>query len=208
MAGSLKSNSRFQRHRRSGGAAFSDINVTPLVDVMLVLLIVFMVTAPMLTVGVHVDLPKTQAAKLNDQVEPIVISVDAAGKAYLQEMELEGEALIARLKAITDSNPDARIYVRGDKSLAYGRVMEIMGEVAASGFSKVSLIAEMPSGGPQKVLSKTLPPVPVKKPIASSSKPQKPVSTPPKPPLKANNPKAPVAEGKAAPVKPAAKKGQ
>jgi biopolymer transport protein TolR len=206
MAGSLKSNSRFQRHRRSGGAAFSDINVTPLVDVMLVLLIVFMVTAPMLTVGVHVDLPKTQAAKLNDQVEPIVISVDAAGKAYLQEMELEGDALIARLKAITDSNPDARIYVRGDKSLAYGRVMEIMGEVAASGFSKVSLIAEMPSGGSQKTAPKALP-APTQKPIAVS-KHQKPLATQPKPTPKAIHPKAPAVGGKAAPVKPAAKKGQ
>jgi biopolymer transport protein TolR len=206
MAGSLKSNSRFQRHRRSGGAAFSDINVTPLVDVMLVLLIVFMVTAPMLTVGIHVDLPKTQAAKLNDQVEPIVISVDAAGKAYLQEMELEGDALIARLKAITDSNPDARIYVRGDKSLAYGRVMEIMGEVAASGFSKVSLIAEMPMGSSSKVAPKALP-MPVQKPIVVS-KPQKPVVTQPKPTPKAIHPKAPVVGGKATPVKPAAKKGQ
>jgi biopolymer transport protein TolR len=206
MAGSLKSNNRFQRHRRSGGAAFSDINVTPLVDVMLVLLIVFMVTAPMLTVGVHVDLPKTQAAKLNDQVEPIVISVDAAGKAYLQEMELEGDALIARLKAITDSNPDARIYVRGDKSLAYGRVMEIMGEVAASGFSKVSLIAEMPMGGSPKVAPKTLF-VPTQKPIAVS-KPSKPVATQPKPTPKATHPKTPVAGGKAAPAKSAVKKGQ
>lgn len=206
MAVSLKSNSRFQRRRRGGGAAFSDINVTPLVDVMLVLLIVFMVTAPMLTVGVPVDLPKTQAAKLNDQVEPIVISVDAAGKSYLQEMELEGEALIARLKAITDSNPEARIYVRGDKNLAYGRVMEIMGEVAASGFSKVSLIAEMPMGGSQKVTPQ-MPSVPVQKPIATP-KSQKPVTTQPKPSPKAISPKAPLAGGKAAPAKPAVKKGQ
>ena len=205
MAGSLKSNSRFQRHRRSGGAAFSDINVTPLVDVMLVLLIVFMVTAPMLTVGVHVDLPKTQAAKLNDQVEPIVISVDASGKAYLQEMELEGDALIARLKAITDSNPDARIYVRGDKSLAYGRVMEIMGEVAASGFSKVSLIAEMPMGGHQKATPKT-PSAPPQK-LAVKPKPQKAVVTPPKPAPKASNSKA-LTGVKVEPVKPPAKKGQ
>lgn len=140
---------RSHRHRRSGNT-FSEINVTPLVDVMLVLLIVFMVTAPMLTVGVPVDLPKTQAAKLADQVEPIVISVGPDGKSYLQEIELQGEALVARLMAITGSNPDARIYVRGDKSIAYGKIMEIMGDVAASGFTKVSLIAEMPAGGPKK----------------------------------------------------------
>lgn len=180
MAVSLKSNSRFQKRRR-GGAAFSDINVTPLVDVMLVLLIVFMVTAPMLTVGVPVDLPKTKAAKLSDQVEPIVISVDATGKSYLQETELEGEALIARLMAITGSNPDARIYVRGDKNLAYGRVMEIMGEVAAAGFSKVSLIAEMPMG-PAKPVNKALPSVavpPVGQPVAGapSVRPVSPVSS-------------------------------
>lgn len=173
MAINIKSSSRFQRRRRGAGAAFTDINVTPLVDVMLVLLIVFMVTAPMLTVGVPVDLPKTHAAKLNDQVEPIVISVDAAGKSYLQEMELEGEALIARLRAITESNPEARIYVRGDKSLAYGRVMEIMGEVAAAGFSKVSLIAEMPMGGPKPSVSSplTASPTPPIKPAAPVVKP-------------------------------------
>lgn len=145
MGTSIKSTGRFQRRRRKG-APITDINVTPMVDVMLVLLIVFMVTAPMLTVGVPVDLPKTKAAKLADQIEPIVISVDATGKSFLQETELEGEALVERLLAITNSNPDARIYVRGDKGLAYGRIMEIMGEIAVAGFNKVSLIAEMPMG--------------------------------------------------------------
>jgi biopolymer transport protein TolR len=139
-----KSSSRSYKRRRASASGFTEINVTPLVDVMLVLLIIFMVAAPMLTVGVPVDLPKTQAAKLNDQVEPIVVSVDASGKSFLQETELEGEALIGRLMAITGSNPDARIFVRGDKSINYGRVMEIMGQIAAAGFNKVSLIAEMP----------------------------------------------------------------
>lgn len=209
MGASLKSNSRFQRRRR-GGAAFTDINVTPLVDVMLVLLIVFMVTAPMLTVGVPVDLPKTKAAKLSDQVEPIIISVDASGKSYLQEMELEGDALIARLMAITGSNPDARIYVRGDKNLAYGRIMEIMGEVAAAGFAKVSLIAEMPMG-PSKPASQPLRPAPVVpvKPLAGQPQP-KPVVAP-KPVTKPTPPKpAPVA-AKGAPAQKAkqvTKRGQ
>ena len=201
MAISLKSNSRFQRRRR-GSAAFADINVTPLVDVMLVLLIVFMVTAPMLTVGVPVDLPKTHAAKLNDQVEPIVISVDASGKSYLQETELEGEALIARLRAITDSNPDARIYVRGDKNLAYGRVMEIMGEVAAAGFSKVSLIAEMQT---QIASSKPASKQDLLKPVVPLMKP-KPINPIINTPKSAVQPTPRVSA--TAPGKPAVKKGQ
>lgn len=146
MAISLKMSSQRGR-RRSGASPFSDINVTPMVDVMLVLLIVFMITAPLLSVGVPVDLPKTKAAKMNDQVEPLVITVDASGKSYLQEMELSGDALIARLMAVTNSNPEAKIYVRGDQKIAYGRIMEIMGTIAASGFTKVSLLAELPVSG-------------------------------------------------------------
>src|SRR5437879_2243706 len=99
----------------------SEINVTPLVDVMLVLLIVFMVAAPLLTVGVPVDLPQTQAPAINEQKEPIVITVNAEGKIYLQETEVAGDALVPRLKAITNSNPTASIYVRGDKAINYGR---------------------------------------------------------------------------------------
>lgn len=144
MAGQFKTVSRNLKRRHSY-SGFADINVTPLVDVMLVLLVVFMITAPMLSVGVPVDLPKTKAAKMNDQVEPLVVTVDAEGKSYLQETELEGEALVARLMAVTGNNPDAKIYVRGDKKLPYGRIMEVMGEIAASGFHKVSLIAEMPT---------------------------------------------------------------
>lgn len=146
MAMTVKSSSRNKRRRASPG--FTDINVTPFVDVMLVLLVVFMVTAPMLTVGVPVDLPKTKAAKLNDQVEPLVVTVDAQGRSFLQDQEVAGEALISQLMTITGQNKDAKIYVRGDKSLAYGRIMEIMGDIAASGFSKVSLIAEMPGSKP------------------------------------------------------------
>ena len=141
-----RSSGRSGSRRRSTGQAFSDINVTPFVDVMLVLLVIFMVTTPMLTVGVPVDLPKTHAAKMNDQVEPLVVTVDANGKSYLQETELEGDALIERLIGVSGSNPDAKIYVRGDQKINYGRVMEIMGIISAAGFTKVSLIAEMPSG--------------------------------------------------------------
>lgn len=126
------------------GAAFADINITPMVDVMLVLLVIFMVTAPLLTVGVPVDLPKTEAARMNDQVEPLIISVDASGNVFLQETPIELGLLVERLIAVTGQNPDAKIYVRGDKNLNYGRVMEVMGAVAAAGFRKVSLIAELP----------------------------------------------------------------
>ncbi len=135
-----------KRDQRRSGHGFTDINVTPLVDVMLVLLVVFMISAPMLTVGVPLDLPKTKAAQLNDQIDPIVISVDADGRSFLQETELSGDVLIERLKVVTQSNPEAKIYVRGDAKLAYGRIMEVMGEISASGFTKVSLLAEMPTG--------------------------------------------------------------
>ncbi|MES2607537.1 MAG: protein TolR [Pseudomonadota bacterium] len=145
MAGNLSSNNtgRSNRRRRSFRPT-SDINVTPLVDVMLVLLIVFMVTAPMLTVGVPVDLPKTQAAQMNDQVEPLVVSIDVNGKTYFQENELPLPDILKKLTEASDGKPDTKIYVRGDKKLPYGQIMETMGAIAAAGFSRVSLIAELP----------------------------------------------------------------
>jgi biopolymer transport protein TolR len=136
--------SRGKRARLSGG--FSDINVTPLVDVMLVLLIVFMVAAPMLTVGVPVNLPKTNAARMNDQVEPVIVTIDAKGDFYLQETYVQTSDLIARLMALTSSNPEAKIYVRGDESIAYGKIMEVMGAISSAGFTKVSLLAQLPNG--------------------------------------------------------------
>ena len=120
----------------------SEINVTPFVDVMLVLLIVFMVTAPLLTVGIPVDLPKVKADALTDQKDPIEITVKLDGLIYLGESEVEIENLIPRLNAITDQNTEARIYVRGDKTINYGRVLEVMGTLSGAGFSKVALISE------------------------------------------------------------------
>lgn len=120
----------------------SDINVTPMVDVMLVLLVIFMVTAPLLTAGVQVDLPKTHAASLPGKDEPLSVSVDAQGRIFLQETEVDLDALAPRLIAITHNNPDARIFVRGDKAISYGRVMEVMGTVNAAGFNKVALVTE------------------------------------------------------------------
>ena len=128
----------------------SEINVTPMVDVMLVLLIIFMVTAPLLTVGVPVDLPKTKASQITGQDEPLVITVNRAGKIYLQETELQLDELVPRLQAITRNKPDTRIFVRGDKSVVYGRIVQVMGTVSTAGFSHVALIAELPTGGSGK----------------------------------------------------------
>lgn len=120
----------------------SEINVTPMVDVMLVLLIVFMVTAPLLTVGVQVDLPKTKASVILGEDEPLAITIDAEGQLYLQETEIELEGLIPRLAAITSNNPDVRLFVRGDASINYGRVMEVMGMINAAGYKKVALVTK------------------------------------------------------------------
>jgi len=132
------------RHRAN---IVAEINVTPMVDVMLVLLVIFMVTAPLMTVGVPVDLPKTEASVMNEKDEPLTITVDAKGALYLQETELELPILVPRLVAITGSNPEARIYIRGDKGISYGRVMEVMGAISSAGFKKVALISELPAGG-------------------------------------------------------------
>lgn len=118
----------------------SEINVTPMVDVMLVLLIIFMVTAPLLTVGVQVDLPKTKATIIRGEDEPLAITIDREGQVYLQETEIELDGLLPRLNAITGNNPDVRIFVRGDAAVEYGRVMEVMGMINAAGYKKVALV--------------------------------------------------------------------
>ena len=136
--------------RRGSYKPLSEINVTPFVDVMLVLLIVFMITAPLLTVGVPVDLPKTKAKSIAESEEPLVITVNAEGVIFIQDTEVELENLVPRLAAITDYKPDTRIYVRGDKSINYGRVLEVMGTVNVAGFTRVALIAELPKGQSRK----------------------------------------------------------
>ena len=128
-----------RRHRPMG-----EINVTPFVDVMLVLLIVFMVTAPLLTVGVEVDLPKTKAGAINADAAPLVVSIKSDGSLYLQETVVEPEALIPRLKAISNANPDVRIFVRGDRAVSYGEVLSVMGRIQSAGFEKVALVAKLP----------------------------------------------------------------
>ena len=128
--------------RRSAKEPISEINVTPFVDVMLVLLIIFMVTAPLLTVGIQVDLPETSADTLPDETEPLTLTINAKGEIFLQETKVEYKKIIAKILAVSDNRTDTRIYVRGDKTINYGRVLEIMGILSGAGFSKVALISE------------------------------------------------------------------
>jgi biopolymer transport protein TolR len=130
---------------RSRYRPLSEINVTPMVDVMLVLLIIFMVTAPLMTSGVSVDLPKTNAQPLNSDSEPLTVTIKADGSIFLQEQAVEVGDLVSKLQAISQNNPERRIFVRGDKDLAYGRIMEVMGTVTQGGFTKVALLAEQTS---------------------------------------------------------------
>ncbi len=144
----------------------SEINVTPFVDVMLVLLIIFMVAAPLMTVGVPVDLPKTQASALNQDNEPITITVNPEGKIFLQETEVPLDGLVEQLQAIARNQapggaggaPERRIFVRGDRAISYGRVMEVMGTISAGGFSRVALLAEQPAGRPAALPPAATPP--------------------------------------------------
>ncbi len=130
------------KRRKQRYTQMSEINVTPFVDVMLVLLIVFMVTAPLLTVGIKVDLPKVKATALTDIKDPIEITVKLDGEVYIGESKVEVENLIPRLNAITEQNTEARIYIRGDRVVAYGRVMEIMSTINSAGYIKVALITQ------------------------------------------------------------------
>ncbi len=125
---------------RYQSGAFSEINVTPFVDVMLVLLIVFMISAPLLTVGVPVDLPKTQAKQLNEDEEPLAISVKANGDVYIQEVQIDLEQIVAKLEAITDNGYDQRIFIRAADGINYGHVVEIMARINKAGFSRIGLV--------------------------------------------------------------------
>ncbi len=128
--------------RRGRYRPLAEINVTPLVDVMLVLLIIFMVTAPLLTSGVTVDLPKANAAPLNQDATPITLSINAAGQIYLADTQIPLDELVPKLRAISHNNPDRRIFVRGDRRLPYGRIMQVMALITDGGFTKVALLAE------------------------------------------------------------------
>jgi biopolymer transport protein TolR len=142
MGASMMSGPPRGRGGRSRRPLVAEINVTPLVDVMLVLLVIFMITAPLLTSSVEVDLPRTQAAQSRGQDEPLIVTLTQANKLYLQDTEIAEDALVARLMAITQNKPETRVFVRADKAIAYGRVMEVMGTISAGGFSKVALVTE------------------------------------------------------------------
>jgi biopolymer transport protein TolR len=138
-AGSVSSSSKFHRRRYT---PIADINVTPLVDVMLVLLIIFMVTAPLLQVGVPVDLPKTSAQQVGGKDEPLVVSVNAQGEVFLGETKYDLAELGTKLKAVHEEKPDQRVFMRGDKAVDYGKMMEVMGVVIDSGFRQLGLLGE------------------------------------------------------------------
>ena len=132
-----------------GAAPLSEINVTPMVDVMLVLLIIFMVAAPLMTVGVPVQLPKTAAPKVSQPKQPVVVTINDQGQPFLDKELLPPEAVLPRLRELASADPSQVVLVRGDKAVAYGRIVEIMGQINAAGFSKVSLIAQAPGGSAQ-----------------------------------------------------------
>ena len=120
----------------------SEINVTPFVDVMLVLLIIFMVTAPLLTSGIKINLPESSSVLKNEKKDPVTVSINSKGEIFIQESKVEYEKIIAKVLAVSKNRTDTRIYVRGDKTINYGRVLEIMGLLSGSGFTKVALISE------------------------------------------------------------------
>jgi biopolymer transport protein TolR len=141
MAGSMSPGAGRHRHRRSRRPPMSEINVTPFVDVMLVLLIVFMVTAPLLSAGVPVDLPEAAANPLALEKEPVTITIDVDGRVYLKEDEISLDDLIPKLTELTGGQLDERIYVRGDRAASYGTIMYVMGAINAAGFRHIGLVA-------------------------------------------------------------------
>jgi biopolymer transport protein TolR len=158
MAGFLRpALGRRGRRRGSSFRPMAEINVTPMVDVMLVLLIIFMVTAPLLTVGIPVNLPQTRAEPLSNPDEPLVVTINEKGAIYLQETTIADDALVPRLQAITENKPDTKIFVRGDKKIDYGRVMQVMGMIKSAGFTQVALVVDLPpdaTATPQKPKTK------------------------------------------------------
>ena len=135
-----------RRHHRQ--RVMSEINVTPMVDVMLVLLIIFMVSAPLLTVGVPIDLPQSQAKSLEQDKEPLTVSVNEKGQIFLQNTEIAADDLVAKMQAVAEARggKEARVYVRGDKKVDYGTMMRVMGRLSSAGFNRVALVTEFEQG--------------------------------------------------------------
>lgn len=144
MGAALQSNNGGNgRRRRRAARPMAEINVTPMVDVMLVLLIIFMVTAPLLTVGVPIELPKSEAQQLEGDKEPLTITVDPEGKIFLQDTELQLGEIVPKLTAIAKNGYEERIFVRGDRRVNYGVVMRVMGTISAAGFRRIALVSDL-----------------------------------------------------------------
>ena len=150
MAATLQPGMTGRNRRRGRRRPMADINVTPFVDVMLVLLIVFMVTAPLLTVGVPVDLPKTRAPALGQDKEPLSVTIAKNGKIYLQKEVVTEDQLVPKLQAISQNGYDQRIFVRGDQTVDYGRVMVVMGLLASAGFTHIGLVTDVQKPKPDE----------------------------------------------------------
>ena len=157
MAGLIPSagGGRFRRRRY---APMADINITPMVDVMLVLLVIFMITAPLLQVGVPVDLPKTSAQQVGGNDEPLVVSVNAKDEVFLGETRYEIDELAAKLKAVHEEKPDQRVFIRGDRTINYGRMMQVMGVVIDAGFRQLGLLGEQADSSASKAAAPAHPP--------------------------------------------------
>ncbi len=141
-------NKNQKRNRRTGNhTPIAEINVTPLVDVMLVLLVVFMITAPLLTSGVNVNLPTAEAEALPGTDEPVTITIDSEGRVFLEATEVEADTVGSKLAAVIGAHPDRKIFVRGDSEVNYGRIMQVVGQVTAAGYPRVALVTVPPKGG-------------------------------------------------------------
>ena len=133
----------FKKSRRQRRVLMSDINVTPMIDVMLVLMIIFMITAPMMQAGVKVNLPSASAPNITENTKPMVVTVNNAGKVFIGDIEVEPDTVGIKLKTMI-ADADTRIYVKGDRGLAYGSIMQVMGYISDAGFKRVVLITELP----------------------------------------------------------------
>lgn len=150
MAGGLAQSSRRRGRRSARRGRLAEINVTPFVDVMLVLLIVFMVTAPLLTVGVPIELPRTEAKQLESETEPLTISIRADGTIFVQETVIDREELVEQMRAISREGYERRIFIRADTTAEYGLVADVMARLSASGFTNLGLVTDTRENAPRR----------------------------------------------------------
>ena len=150
MAGALqggKSGGRSRRNSRRRSSPITELNMTPFIDVVLVLLIIFMVAAPLLTVGVPIELPKSSAKPLQEETQPITVSVNVNGEIFIQEQTVSLDDLVTKLSAIAKGGTDERVFIRGDKTTNYGLMMRVMGRISGAGYKKIGLVTEQDESG-------------------------------------------------------------